>query len=143
MSQISLDTFVVGTYTIKEIMEAERLWTPDKTPSTPEQILERYSVARKALHDRIGFEDPKGYYHLKGKSVETEVVTPTKAEKPQKPAKAKNAAKRTGTKGELSIEIFKRLGGDRVGVIAAFQEELGMSKAGATTYFYNAKRIVG
>ena len=143
MSGISLDTFVVGTTTVRELMEAERLWTPDKEPSTPEQILERYSIARKALHDRIGYEDPKGYYHLKGKSVETEVATPTKAEKPKKPAKEKNAAKRAGTKIEASIEIFKRLSGDRAGVIEAFQTDLGMSKAGATTYFYNTKKLLG
>lgn len=143
MSQITLDTLVVGTYTVRELMDAERLWTPEKTPSTPEQIVERYSIARKALHDRIGYEDPKGYYHLKGKSVETEVATTSKAEKPDKPAKAKNVAKRAGTKVEAALEIFKRLSGDRVGVIDAFQSELGMSKAGATTYFYNAKRVAG
>ena len=143
MSQITLDTLVVGTYTVREIMEAERLWTPDRPPSTPEQIMERHSVARKALHDRIGYVDPKGYFHQKGKKVESEVVTETKAVKSEKPAKAKNVAKRAGSKGEAALEIFKRFSGARAEVITAIQNELGMSKAGATTYFYNAKRIVG
>lgn len=143
MSQITLDTLVVGTSTVRELMAAERLWTPEKTPSTPEQIVERYSIAMKALHDRIGYEDPKGYYHSKGKSVETEVATLSKAVKPKKSAKAKNVAKRAGTKVEAAMEIFKRLSGDRVSVVDALQSELGMSKSGATTYFYNAKRVAG
>lgn len=142
MSEITLDTLVVGTYTVRELLAAERLWTPDRPPSTPEQIVERHSVARKALHDRIGYVDPKGYYHLKGKQVESGVIE-TKAEKPEKPVKAKNVAKRAGSKSEASLEIFKRLSGARAEVIAAYQNELGMSKSGATTYFYNAKRIVG
>ena len=91
MSEITLDTLVVGTYTVRELLAAERLWTPDRPPSTPEQIVERHSVARKALHDRIGYVDPKGYYHLKGKQVESGVIE-TKAEKPEKPVKAKNVA---------------------------------------------------
>ena len=64
------------------------------------------------------------------------------------PVKAKNAsatkvrAKRTGTKQEAAQAIFKRLSGVRKDVIAAIQTELGMSEAGATTYFYNAKKVL-
>lgn len=143
MSEITLDTLVVGTYTVRELLAAERLWTPERPPSTPEQIVERHSVARKALHDRIGYVDPKGYFHLKGKKVENEVATKTKAMRSEKPVKVKNVAKRAGSKSQASLEIFKRFSGVRADVIAAFQNELGMSKNGATTYFYNAKRIVG
>lgn len=61
-----------------------------------------------------------------------------------KPAKAKAARKsegpKAGTKSQLAVEIYKRLAGDKAAVIAAIQDELKMSLAGATTYFYNAKK---
>lgn len=47
---------------------------------------------------------------------------------------------KTGTKSQLAVEIYKRLAGDKSAVIAAIQDELKMSLAGATTYFYNAKK---
>ena len=75
--------------------------------------------------------------------MENEVATKTKAMRSEKPVKVKNVAKRAGSKSQASLEIFKRFSGVRADVIAAFQNELGMSKNGATTYFYNAKRIVG
>lgn len=65
-----------------------------------------------------------------------------------RPAKVKAAttakvrAKRSGTKQEAAQAIFKRLNGVRKDVIIAIQTELGMSEAGATTYFYNAKKSV-
>jgi hypothetical protein len=58
----------------------------------------------------------------------------------------KPASKRviTKTKGvskiALAMEIFKKHNGNKQVVIAEFVEVLGMSKAGATTYFYNAKK---
>jgi hypothetical protein len=65
-----------------------------------------------------------------------------KASKPVQ-AKAPKAKKTSGapTKQDLALEIFKRLGGVKAETIAAIQSELGMSAAGATTYFYNAKKI--
>ena len=65
----------------------------------------------------------------------------------RKPAKAvkstepKERVKRTGTKQEATMAIFQRHNGNRKAVIADIQNELGMSNAGATTYFYNAKRF--
>ena len=64
-----------------------------------------------------------------------------KAAKP-KAVKAKRAPKASGpTKQDRAVEIYKRLSGDKAQVISAIQTELGMSVAGATTYFYNAKKL--
>ena len=66
---------------------------------------------------------------------------------PKKPAKAvkssepKERVKRAGTKQEAAMAIFQRHNGNRKAVIADIKTELGMSDAGATTYFYNAKRF--
>jgi hypothetical protein len=65
--------------------------------------------------------------------------------KPAKKAKAtvavaKEKTKRTNTKTARALEIYKQHSGDKKAVIEAFCTELGMSKAGATTYFYNAKK---
>lgn len=57
----------------------------------------------------------------------------------KKPAKVSDGP-RAGSKAELAQEIYKRLNGVKAEVIAAFQTELAMSTAGATTYFYNAKK---
>jgi hypothetical protein len=59
-----------------------------------------------------------------------------------KAVKAKRASKASGpTKQDRAVEIFKRLNGAKGEVIQAIQTELGMSVAGATTYFYNAKKL--
>ena len=65
-----------------------------------------------------------------------------KAEKAPKVAKEPRAPRATGpTKADRALEIFKRLAGDKAAVIAAIKDELSMSDAGATTYFYNAKKL--
>ena len=65
-----------------------------------------------------------------------------KAEKVAKEPKAPKAPRASGpTKADRALEIFKRLGGDKAAVIAAIKDELSMSDAGATTYFYNAKKL--
>ena len=62
--------------------------------------------------------------------------------KAPKATKAPRAASASGpTKADRALEIFKRLGGDKAAVIAAIKDELSMSDAGATTYFYNAKKL--
>ena len=92
---------------------------------------------------------------MKGKKVQSAVLSDmvstlvgTKAV-PASPVKAvkvkasrKESGPKAGTKSQLAVEIFKRLNGDKAAVIAAIQAELGMSVAGATTYFYNAKKAV-
>lgn len=45
------------------------------------------------------------------------------------------------TKSARALEIFKEFGGDKQLTIAAYMDQLSMSKAGATTYFYNAKKV--
>lgn len=68
--------------------------------------------------------------------------TKPKAEKAPKVAKEPRAPRATGpTKADRALEIFKRLSGDKAAVIAAIKDELSMSDAGATTYFYNAKKL--
>ena len=65
-----------------------------------------------------------------------------KAAKAPKVAKEPRAPRTSGpTKADRALEIFKRLGGDKGAVIAAIKDELSMSDAGATTYFYNAKKL--
>jgi hypothetical protein len=71
----------------------------------------------------------------------------TKAAKAAKPKavktpKVKRAKKTDGpTKQDRAVEIYKRLNGVKGDVIQMIQAELGMSLAGATTYFYNAKKL--
>ena len=63
-----------------------------------------------------------------------------KADKPK--AKAEKKAKSAGgSKQDRALEIFREFSGDRKLVIAAIQDRLAMSAAGATTYFYNAKKL--
>ena len=65
-----------------------------------------------------------------------------KAVKEPKVAKEPKAPHASGpTKADRALEIFKRLSGDKAAVIAAIKDELSMSDAGATTYFYNAKKL--
>lgn len=54
---------------------------------------------------------------------------------------AKQSTKRTNTKSIRAMEIYKQFAGDRALIIGAFMSELNMSRAGATTYFYNAKKV--
>lgn len=83
---------------------------------------------------------------LKEKKMESNVIATVAKSlaKPAKPAKATaKKAKRAGTsptKGDLALQIYTRLNGDKINVINELQTGLGMSLAGATTYFYNAKK---
>jgi hypothetical protein len=91
---------------------------------------------------------PEDLKSTKGKKMESTVVANmadvlTNGSKPAAPAKkAKRMSTRgsTPTKGELALMIYKRLSGDKQAVIGELQSDLGMSLAGATTYFYNAKK---
>lgn len=58
-------------------------------------------------------------------------------------AKAKKVRKEGSgpTKQDKAVEIFQRLFGDKAAVISTIQDELAMSLAGATTYYYNAKKL--
>lgn len=90
-----------------------------------------------------GYPQPKGKKKMQSEVIAnmTEVLTKDVKAAPAK-ATAKKA-KRTGaspTKGELALQIYQRLNGDKAGVLNELQNGLGMSLAGATTYFYNAKK---
>jgi hypothetical protein len=64
-----------------------------------------------------------------------------KAVKPK--TKAVVARKSTvPTKQSMATQIYRDLDGDKALVIAKIQEQLVMSLAGATTYYYNAKKMV-
>ena len=86
----------------------------------------------------------------KGKKVESpvignmaQVLTGTaKAPKaaPKRAARMGSDGPKAGTKSQLAVDIYKRFSGDKAMTIAAIQDELQMSLAGATTYFYNAKK---
>lgn len=90
-----------------------------------------------------GYPEPKGKKKMPSNVIAnmTEVLT-----KDKKAAPAKAAAKKTKragaspTKGELALQIYQRLNGDKTQVLNELQTGLGMSLAGATTYFYNAKK---
>ena len=76
------------------------------------------------------------------KSVAEKAEKAAKPAKPPKVAKEPSAPRASGpTKADRALEIFKRLSGDKAAVIAAIKEDLSMSDAGATTYFYNAKKL--
>ena len=63
-----------------------------------------------------------------------------KAVKPK--TKVEAARKSTvPTKQSMATQIYRDLDGDKPLVIAKIQEQLVMSLAGATTYFYNAKKL--
>ena len=73
----------------------------------------------------------------KAEKAAAKVVAKAKA-----PAKVKRARKTEGpTKQDQAVELYRELNGDKATVISAIQERLGMSLAGATTYFYNAKKL--
>jgi hypothetical protein len=79
------------------------------------------------------------------------IMEAERAAKPAKPAKVvktKVAAKRPRadgpTKQERAIEIYRDFAGQsKDNVIAKIREQLDMSLAGATTYYYNAKKLAG
>ncbi len=111
---------VVGSYTLGQLRaEARARGISDD----PVDVLTRASVAAEELHKRIGYIDPKGYFHHNGE------------------VKVSKVAKNSGpSKAERAVEIFKRLNGVRADVVAAFQAELGLSKVTSMPYFYKAKK---
>lgn len=81
----------------------------------------------------------------RAKRIAADVIVEAKASAKAKVAKpkAKRAARKGDgpTKQELACKIYARLAGDKAQTIAAIQSELGMSPAGATTYYYNARKL--
>jgi hypothetical protein len=69
--------------------------------------------------------------------VKTTSKTPAKAQRVAKEAKTKVARV---TKSMRAAELYKQHNGNKAAVIESYMTELNMSKAGATTYFYTAKK---
>jgi hypothetical protein len=93
---------------------------------------------------------PEDNIKPKGKKMQSPVVAsmastlsgkkgPSVAPAVKKTAKISTGPK-SGTKTEAAIAIYNRHSGIKALTITAIQTELGMSLAGATTYFYNAKK---
>lgn len=78
------------------------------------------------VQDLTGVKQAPKDARPKGKKANATVKAPRKAKE--------------GSKAEKAMFIFERVGGVKEGVIKAFMEELQMSTAGATTYFYNCKK---
>lgn len=83
------------------------------------------------------------------KAAKWAVAPAPKAEAPKPTAKApvkatkKKAARVPGsgpTKQELANAIYKQCNGDKAQSIEKIQTQLGMTLAGATTYYYNARK---
>lgn len=76
---------------------------------------------------------------------ETQPVAPAETPKVETPKAEKTGRGRKPsagpTKQSKAVEIYKRLKGEKNATIAAIRTELEMTEAGATTYFYNAKKI--
>lgn len=77
---------------------------------------------------------------LTGEGPAVDVKPAKKAKGMPKAADRVKGKAREGSKLEQAISIFQRLGGDKAATIAEIQCACGMSLAGATTYFYNAKK---
>jgi hypothetical protein len=57
-------------------------------------------------------------------------------------AAAKSVTKRSESKKVLALNIYAtKIVDGKEAVIASFMQDLAMSKAGATTYFYNCKKL--
>ena len=63
-----------------------------------------------------------------------------KAAPAKKVKKAKRVAGAGPTKQELANAIFKQCAGDKAATVAQIQNQLNMTLAGATTYYYNARK---
>lgn len=120
-------------------------------------------LTRKLAHYNKWLGDPKRSYkdgpypgfpedlehkaavtRLREEFAERAVAKEEKAKQPRekKAKRAKKTADGGPTKQTRAVDIYKRLGGDKAAVIQAIQDELGMSVAGATTYYYNARKLV-
>lgn len=111
------------------LMDPKRLPYPEgRYPGFPEDVEQERSL--------------KAYKEDYIARAETAAVVKAAKPKAVKASKAKRASKTDGpTKQDRAVDIYKRLNGVKGDVIQMIQAELGMSLAGATTYFYNAKKL--
>lgn len=71
---------------------------------------------------------------VKTEAAAEEQITKVQTKKPVR------QQKRSGTKKELAIAIYREANGDKATVLRRFIDELSMTSAGAMTYFYNCKK---
>jgi hypothetical protein len=91
---------------------------------------------------------PYGGFPEDQKAAKWATAPAPKAEQPTAPKpvavkKAKKAKRVSGagpTKQELATAIYKQCNGDKAATIAQIQSQLNMTLAGATTYYYNARK---
>lgn len=103
------------------LMDPKRPFT-EIYPGFPEEIEMEAKQSRKRTERR-----PALPAHL---------VIPSKKIKRERPKKGEP------TKQERAVELVK-LNPEKEKAIVVIMAELNMSKAGATTYFYNAKKVLG
>jgi hypothetical protein len=114
-----------------------------------------YYVVQKAIRTHLWGEPVEGEDLLTPSIVEADkllhrltegdltFVRATLEDKPRVDA-AGNPKKKKGAKQELAAELYqKNKDKDRKEIIQIFVDEIGMSKAGATTYFYNMRKQFG
>lgn len=76
------------------------------------------------------------------RNVSKETAKADRGAPPRKERKVRARKEGAGpSKQDRAVEIYKRLNGVKGDVIQMIQSELGMSLAGATTYYYNAKKL--
>ncbi len=79
---------------------------------------------------------------MNARKVAKETAKADRGAPPRKERKVRARKEGSGpSKQDRAVEIYKQLGGVKADVIQAIQTDLGMSLAGATTYFYNAKKL--
>jgi hypothetical protein len=110
------------------------LLDPTRDPSS------RYGGFPEDIERERGFREMQREYQDRG------TLAPRKPAKPAKPPKVKAERKpRPGgpTKAQKAEELYRNnMNLSKVNLIALFQEELQMSQAGATTYYYNVMKRV-
>lgn len=113
------------------LMDPKRTYKDGPYPGFPEEI--EMVQAREQL--RASFVDK--IERVKEKKESSAGAPPRKERK----KRVKKTSDGGPTKQDRAVEIYKRLNGVKGDVIQMIQAELGMSLAGATTYYYNAKKL--
>ena len=85
-------------------------------------------------------EDQKAAKWAERPAPKAEQPAVVKAAPVKKMKKAKRVAGAGPTKQELANAIFKQCAGDKAATVAQIQNQLNMTLAGATTYYYNARK---
>ena len=126
---------ITATYFVQWFMRAH-----EKDPSAinlDEIFMEAVESAKDYIH-RMDHGDLKFLRAKPDEEYEDENAAPVVDDRG-------NRKRKKGKKKEMAAELYQehRLTKTRAEIIALFMEEIGMSKAGATTYFHNNKATYG